>query len=119
MPIARQKYRPLDPRKCNIALDSNTLDRGCLDDALIDRFEGLAKSGELNVVVAGGVRAEVQHPHTPSSVKRAVRPKIFSLRPGLNTQQQVDDASLVVRRFLCHSCRQVEHTGDGTNGVSV
>jgi hypothetical protein len=96
MPIARQKHRPLDPRKCNIALDSNTLDRGCLDDVLIDRFEGLAKSGELNVVVAGGVRAEVQHPHTPSSVKHAVLPKIFNLRPGLNTQQHVERLQVAV-----------------------
>jgi hypothetical protein len=47
-------------------------------------------TGTLNVVVAGGVRGEVQHPKTPDHVKDGVLPRIFNLRPGLNPTQQTE-----------------------------
>jgi hypothetical protein len=76
--------RVLDPRRCNICFDANALDRdGTANDQLIDLFLGLASAGDINVVVAGGVRAEVQHPRTPDEVKAAFLPQIFNLRPGL------------------------------------
>ena len=79
----------LPPRKCNIGLDANALDRnGSARDALVDRFEGLTSSGALTVVIAGGVRGEVQHPQTPAPVQAAVLPRIFNLRPGLIASQR-------------------------------
>jgi hypothetical protein len=60
----------LDPRICNIGHDSNALDRdGSPRDALVDRFRSLTSAGRLTVVVAGGVRDEIQHPHTPADVQ--------------------------------------------------
>jgi hypothetical protein len=50
----------------------------------------MTEAGQLTVVIAGGVRDEVQHPRTPADVKRGVLPRIFNLRPGLNTQQQAE-----------------------------
>ncbi len=74
----------LDPQICNIAIDANALDRdGSARDALVDRFEAL----DLSVVVAQGVRREVQSPRTPANVQAAVLPRIFNLRPGLNDSQ--------------------------------
>jgi hypothetical protein len=91
IPFESAGRRALDPRICNITLDANALDRdGTANDGLVARFRKLSDVGELTVVIAGGVRGEVQHPHTPPDVKAAVLPQIFNLRPGLNTQQQAD-----------------------------
>ena len=104
-PFADQ--RALDPRRCNIGHDANALDRdGTPNDQLIDRFLRLADAGDLTVVVAGGVRAEIQHPHTPHDIKNAVLPRIFNLRPGLNSAQQ---AELYVD----------DDRGNPTNGVEL
>ena len=47
----------LNPRKCNIALDANALDRdGTARDALVDRMAALIAKRELNIVMAAGVR---------------------------------------------------------------
>jgi hypothetical protein len=81
----------LDPRICNIGHDANALDRnGSPRDALVDRFRALATTGMLIVVVGGGVRDEIQNPHTPADVKEAVLPRIFNLRPGLIASQRED-----------------------------
>jgi hypothetical protein len=81
--------RPIDPRISNIGLDSNALDRdGTARDQLVERFERMSEANELTVVVAAGVRGEVQHPNTPDGVKAAVLLQIFNLRPGLNSSQQ-------------------------------
>lgn len=71
-------------------IDSNAVDRdgSPARDQLVARFEKLSEANELVVVVAAGVRGEVQHPNTPTGVKAAVLPKIFNLRPGLNADQQ-------------------------------
>ncbi len=83
--------RPIDPRISNIGLDSNALDRdGTARDQLVERFERMCEASELIVVMAAGVRGEVQHPNTPAGVKAAVLPKIFNLRPGLNSNQQAE-----------------------------
>lgn len=79
----------LDPRICNIGHDANALDYdGSSRDTLVDRFRAHALAGTLTVVVAGGVRWEVQHPHTPADVKDAVLPRTFNLRRGLNEAQR-------------------------------
>lgn len=82
-------HRPLDPRITNITHDADILDRdGSVRDALVDRFLALTASRKLTVVIAGGVRQQVQHPHTPDDVKSAVLPQIFNLRAELNTSQR-------------------------------
>jgi hypothetical protein len=83
--------RPLDPRKCNIGCDANALDLdGTARDSLVARFRGLSTAMTLTVVVADGVRGEVQHPNTPENVKDSILPQIFNLRPGLNASQQAE-----------------------------
>ena len=79
-------HRALDPRRSNIGIDANALDRhGTANDQLVDRFERL--SSTLTIVVGGGVRDEVLHPRTPGDVKAAVLSKIFNLRPGSDSTQ--------------------------------
>ena len=56
----------------------------------MDRFRTLTSAGRLTVVVAGGVRNETEHPHTPADVQDAVLPRIFNLRPGLIASQRDD-----------------------------
>jgi hypothetical protein len=84
--------RPLDPRKVNIGLDANALDLdGSERDHLVRRFRELSSpGGALTVVVAGGVRGEVQHPKTPGAVQADMLPKIFNLRAGLNPIQAAE-----------------------------
>jgi hypothetical protein len=83
--------RALDPRICNIACDANAVDRdGTSRDSLVERLVGLSAAGTLNLVVAGGVRQEVLHPHTPDEVKEIVLPQIYNLRPGLVAAQRTD-----------------------------
>jgi len=87
--IPFSNHRPLDPRICNIALDANALDLGDMEsDQLVIRFRELSDTAKVNVVLAGGVRGEVQHPNSPEQVKAAMLPQIFNLRPGLNVGQQ-------------------------------
>jgi|HubBroStandDraft_6_1064221.scaffolds.fasta_scaffold465666_1 hypothetical protein len=87
--IPFSNHRPLDPRICNIALDANALDLGDTEsDQLVIRFRELSDTTNVNVVLAGGVRGEVQHPNSPEPVKAAMLPQIFNLRPGLNVSQQ-------------------------------
>ena len=87
----------LNPRKTNVAVDANALDRkGGERDALVDRFNDLVASGTVTVVVAAGVRDEVQHPRTPSDVQDAVLPRIFNLRPDLNPEQQEQRRQIAV-----------------------
>lgn len=106
--------RPLDPRRCNIGYDANVLDcDGTARDALVERFEHLCSAGTLNVVVAGGVRREVQHPRTPGQVKDAILAKIFNLQPGLNTEQRA--ARRAVQAVLQGNARPGKHAADASH----
>jgi hypothetical protein len=76
-------HRPLDPRRCNIAIDNNALDRnGTARDALIDQLLERERSGQIRLVVPQGVRRESQHPRTPPSVGAEMGAKIFTLPVG-------------------------------------
>jgi hypothetical protein len=82
-------HRPLDPRKVNVAVDANAVDKhGTARDALVDRFNHLKNAGKIRVVVPAGVRREVEHPHTPQNVKKAILPEIFTIPTGLNSAEQ-------------------------------
>ena len=104
----------LDPRICNIGHDANALDRnGSPRDTLIDRFRSLVSAGRLIVLVAGGVRDEVQHPRTPSDVKDAVLPRIFNRRPGLIPSQH--DERRRVAAVLQGNARPDKHPADASH----
>lgn len=106
--------RPLDPRRVNIGLDANALDRdGTGRDRLVERFCGLSDVGTLTVVVAAGVRNEIQHPRTPASVQAAVLPQIFNLRPGLNDVQRAERAQ--VQRILQGNALPGSHAADASH----
>lgn len=105
---------PLDPRICNIGLDANALDRdGTARDCLVRRFCTLSAARKLTVVVAAGVRREVENPRTPSPVRDAVLPQIFNLRPGLNTSQLSDRRR--VRAILEGNARPGKHAADASH----
>ncbi|MBR0967087.1 type II toxin-antitoxin system VapC family toxin [Bradyrhizobium diazoefficiens] len=81
--------RPLDPRRVNVTLDANALDKdGTTRDELVDRVLALRRANKLNLVIPAGVRAEVEHPRTPQAVKDAILPEIFTIPTGLNSQEQ-------------------------------
>jgi len=106
--------RPLDPRICNISCDANALDQDVsVRDRFVTRFCELSASGTLSVVVAGGVRTEVQHPNTPGNVKDSILPKIFNLRPGLNTSQQAERRR--VQAVLQGNARPGKHAADASH----
>jgi hypothetical protein len=106
--------RALDPRRCSISIDANALDRnGTTNDQLVDRFVKLSSTGHLNIVVSGGVRDEVLHPHTPGYVKAAVLPKIFNLRPGLNSIQQTERRR--IHAILQGKAKPNKHAADASH----
>jgi predicted nucleic acid-binding protein len=81
--------RPLDPRRVNVTIDANALDKdGAGRDALVDRLLALREADKIRFVIPAGVREEVQHPRTPQGVKDAVLPEIFTIPTGLNSQEQ-------------------------------
>lgn len=104
----------LNPRKTNIALDANALDRvDCQRGALVDRFNALAEWGTLTVVMPGGVRGEVQNPGTPTDVQEAMLPRIFNLRRGLKESQQ--GSRLRIAAILQGNARPGKHAADASH----
>ena len=81
--------RPLDPRKSNVAIDANSLDRPNPDRATnVDRLLSLAKDGKIRLIVPKGVRLEFQNQRTPAQVTEAGLPQIFTRSVGLNSEEQ-------------------------------
>ncbi len=104
----------LNPRKTNIALDANALDRtGGQRDALVERFRSLLTSRTLNVVMAHGVRVEVQRPRTPADLQDAMLPQTFNLLSGLNTEQQ--EARRRVAVILQGNAQSGKHAADASH----
>jgi hypothetical protein len=106
--------RPLDLRQNNIALDTNVLHHdGTERDRLVDRFRELSGARVLGLVVADGVREEVQHVHTPGPVKAAIMPQIFNLRPSLNSSQAAERQR--VKTILQGNARPGAHAADASH----
>ncbi|HXB80675.1 MAG TPA: type II toxin-antitoxin system VapC family toxin [Bradyrhizobium sp.] len=105
---------PLNPRRTNIGVDANALDLdGSARDDLVRRFCAMSDAQELIVVVAAGVRNEVQNPKTPSNVQVAVLPQIFNLRPGLTSGQQEERRRLA--RILQGNADPSTHAADASH----
>jgi hypothetical protein len=105
---------PLNPRRTNIGVDANALDlNGSAHDDLVRRFHAMSDARELIVVVAAGVRGEVQNPRTPSNVQAAILPQIFNLRPGLTGDQQEDRRRLA--RVLQGNADANAHAADASH----
>jgi hypothetical protein len=99
---------------CNIGLDANTLDRdGTSRDALVSRFEKLIEIDEISVVLAGGVRDEINHVHTLQSVKAKMLPRIFNLRATLNSEQT--RVRTQVRNILRGNALAGKHDADASH----
>jgi len=103
--------RPLDPRKCPVAIDANALDRDGSDhDALVDRLLGLASAGAINLIVPKGVRLEISNPNTPAHVQEAALPKIFTIGVGLNSDEQ--RRKRIIESELQGNARPGKHAAD-------
>ena len=80
--------RALDPRICNVAIDANSLDRpDSMRAEAVDRLIALYQSERIRLIVPKGVREEFQHARTPSHVKAAGLPQIFTLQVGLTAEE--------------------------------
>jgi hypothetical protein len=81
--------RPLDPRRCNVAIDANALNRdGSTHDALVARLLDLYAAGTIRLMLPKGVREEIQDLRTPAHIRAATTPMIFSYSLGLNSEEQ-------------------------------
>ena len=113
VPSQRSKTT-LNPSKTNVAIDANALDhKGGERDALVDRFNAAVKSKTVTVVVAAGVRREVQHPRTSSDAKDAVLPQIYNRRSGLNTAQQKQRRQVAI--ILQGNAKPGQHAADASH----
>lgn len=65
------------------------------------------------MVIAAGVRTEVQNSNTPESVQQAILPQIFNMRPGLNRAQQ--DSRFKVRLILQGNAARGKHAADASH----
>jgi hypothetical protein len=81
-------HRPLDPRRVNVAIDANALNRDGSDhDKLVDRLLELGRTGAIKLIVPRGVRIETQDPRTPSHVSAPMQVQIFTLPTELTAQE--------------------------------
>ena len=82
-------HRPLDPRKCPVAIDANALNRdGSAHDGLVYRLLALSSAGTIRLLVPKRVREEILDPRTPAHIQEAALPQIFSYSVGLNSDEQ-------------------------------
>ena len=103
--------RPLDPRKVNVAIDGNALNRdGSARDALVDRLLELSDTGRVNLIVPKGVRAEILDPCTPTHKQEAALPRIFSIAVGLNSDEE--RRHRVIEQELQGNAKPGKHAAD-------
>ena len=106
--------RALDPRRSNIALDANAIDRdGTVRDDLVDRFLSMRAAQVFNVVIAAGVRQEVMNIATPDGVKKEILPRFFNLQPELIPSQHNDRRR--VREVLQGNAKPGKHAADASH----
>jgi hypothetical protein len=84
----RRRRRPsltsgkLDPRHCGVALHAMVLDRnGTSRDDLVQRLEDLLAAQIILVRQPRVAYQQMQHPHTPATVREVMRPQLFTAAP--------------------------------------
>ncbi len=93
-----------------VAIDANVLDGdGTERDALVSRFRALVVAGEVSVLVAPGVRAELARPQTPDAVRDALPPQVAPL-PPLTHARKLD--RIRVRAILRGDAPSGKHEAD-------
>jgi hypothetical protein len=103
--------RPLDPRKANVAIDANALDRDGTDhDKRVDRLLELRRAGAIRLIVPRGVRIEAQHPHTPAHVSEPILAQIFTLPTELTAQET--DTRAGIAAALQGNAKPGKHAAD-------
>ena len=108
------RCRMIDPRLGAIAHDANAIDRaGGERDRLVDRFRRLVEAGILRVVVVGGVRAEVEHAHTPRDVRDAVSRHPLAFRSPQSAAEQI--SRIRIRAILRGNGRPAKHDADASH----
>jgi hypothetical protein len=112
--MSRQPFtnrRPLDPRRCNVAIDANALNRdGSAHDTSVDRLLNLWSDGTIKLITPKGVRLEVLDPRAPAHIQTAVTPMIFTYRVGLNSEEQ--QRRRMIEQELQGNARPGKHAAD-------
>lgn len=69
----------IDPRYGNNCLDAHVLDRmGSPEDTVVDEILRLAREGVFLLALPHSVKSEIEHPNTPSEVKRRAQRLLFT-----------------------------------------
>src|SRR6476620_3536419 len=81
--------RIFNPRFCNNHVDANFFDRiGDGEDDAVDDLLALYENGSLILAMPHSVKAELDHPSTPATVKRRAADLVFSMPVQLTTQEE-------------------------------
>jgi predicted nucleic acid-binding protein len=103
----------LNPKFCNIFIDANALDKdGSPRDYLIDKFDELQRTHQINIVMSYSVRKEVGHPRTPTAVKNIMLPQIFTLSSIERTSSE-ENKLQSIRKILRGNACDGKHDADG------
>ncbi len=103
----------MDPRGRGIIhVDANALDlHGSSRDDLVRRFNKLRENNVIRVVVPHGVRNEALHPKTPTHVKNAILPEIFTIKVELTQAEQ--ETLRHIQEILRGEGKSNQHNADG------
>ena len=77
---------PIDPRRCNILMDSCAFDPDCSpEDAAA---QALLDNDALNLVIAHSNMKEIDHPNTPAWVKSEATNRVYTISTNLTDDEQ-------------------------------
>ncbi len=97
-----------------VALDANILDRtGLEQDHLIERLEGLALHGRIDLFWPRGVIDEMIHVHAPEPIRTAARAARARAPVPLSARQHID--RIRVRAILRGDGRAGKHDADASH----
>jgi hypothetical protein len=69
----------IDPHYCNNFIDAHVLDRtGTPEDEVVEQILSLAMDGTFTLLLPYSVKAEIEHPNTPTEVRRRATELIFT-----------------------------------------
>ncbi|MGA2366183.1 MAG: hypothetical protein ABSG12_11920, partial [Steroidobacteraceae bacterium] len=101
----------LHPSIGNNFIDANALDHtGGPEDAAIARILALADDGQLTLLLPYSVKAEIDHPNTPSEVKRLASRLIYSVRVQLTDSEKATHKR--IRELIQGKALSDQHAND-------